>query len=368
MARIDLTPTRRALAAVLGGRVDYTPPANPLAQTTNELMNIVKASWPKAHYDAKLMADLAAAPHEVCGVEAARPQFDISLEAEVLGCKLDWNKPDRPPVTGPAYTDPKDVTWPTDLENADRIPHVLGAIDILRKRYDGNLPIIPVLTAPFTVAGHIAGVENLVLWTVTDPEKAHKFISAATDFCIEYGRLQTAYGAHILFPADPSASGDLISGETYREFVLPYHKKLASSISAPKVLHICGNTKPLLPYIREAGFDAFSFDVKTPVWYARKILGNKVSLLGSLDVIDLMPNGTPEQVYARTVECIQQGVDIVGSGCDVSYGTSLDNIKAYVRAAKETPIPDPQDNVEDAIRAIGAAKAKRIKAETLGGA
>jgi len=34
----EMTPTRRALAAVLGGRVDYVPPANPLAQTTTELM------------------------------------------------------------------------------------------------------------------------------------------------------------------------------------------------------------------------------------------------------------------------------------------------------------------------------------------
>ena len=85
--------------------MDYVPPANPLAQTTYELMKFANAEWPKAHFDSKMMADLAAAPFEVCGIEAARPQFDISLEAEVLGCKLDWNKPDRPPVTAPAYSD-----------------------------------------------------------------------------------------------------------------------------------------------------------------------------------------------------------------------------------------------------------------------
>ena len=103
----EMTPTRRALAAVLGGRTDYVPPANPLAQTTVDMMEFAKASWPKAHRDAKMMADLAAAPWETVGIEAARPQFDISLEAEVLGCKLDWNKPDRPPVTGPASPIPR---------------------------------------------------------------------------------------------------------------------------------------------------------------------------------------------------------------------------------------------------------------------
>jgi len=361
----EMTPTRRALAAVLGGRVDYVPPANPLAQTTSELMESVGASWPKAHHDPKMMADLAAAPFEVCGIEAARPQFDISLEAEILGCPLDWNKPDRPPVAAHAYTDPKDVTWADDFALNSRASVVLDAISILRERYAGMLPIIPVITAPFTVAGHIAGVENLVRWTRTNPEKAHAFIDAATDFVIEYAKCQVSAGAHILFPADPSASGDLISGETYEEFVLPAHKRLAREVSAPKILHICGNTSKLLPYIKESGMDCFSFDA-VPVWYCRQTLGNSMSILGSLDVIDLMPNGTPEDVYKRTQECILQGTDVVGTACDVSFGTSIENLKAYVRACRETPVPKPND-IEAVIREIGVGigKFEKSKGKTL---
>ncbi|MCL2550101.1 MAG: MtaA/CmuA family methyltransferase [Methanimicrococcus sp.] len=357
----EMTPARRALAAVLGGRVDYVPPANPLAQTTAELMTHVGATWPQAHRDPKMMADLAAAPYEVCGIEAARPQFDISLEAEVLGCPLDWNKTDRPPVAAHAYTDPKDVTWDSDFASNSRAAVVLEAISILRERYAGMLPIIPVITAPFTVAGHIAGVENLVRWTRTNPEKAHAFIDAATDFVIEYGRQQVSAGAHILFPADPSASGDLISGETYEEFVLPAHQRMAREVSAPKILHICGNTSKLLPYIKKSGMDCFSFDA-VPVWYCRQVLGNSMSILGSLDVIDLMPNGTPEDVYNRTRDCIRQGTDVVGTACDVSFGTSVDNLKAYVRACRETPVPQPGD-IEATIREIGVGIGKYEKSQ-----
>ena len=236
---------------------------------------------------------------------------------------------------------------------------VLEAISILRERYSGELPIIPVITAPFTVAGHIMGVEKLVMMTVTDPEKAHAAISAATDFCIEYGRRMVAAGAHILFPADPSASGDLISPETYQEYVLPYHQKFARAVSAPKILHMCGHTEKLLPLIKKSGMDCFSFDAP-PAWLVRQELGNEMTCLGSLDVIDLMPNGTPEQVYARTAECIRQGVDVVGTACDVSNGTPLENLKAYVRACKETPIPDACD-IDDCVRAYGRAKAKNLK-------
>ena len=361
----EMTPTRRVLAAVLGGRVDYVPPANPLAQTTAEIMRICNASWPKAHFDSKMMADLAATPYEVCGVEAARLQFDISLEAEVLGCKLDWNKPDRPPVTGPAYTSPKDVTWIDNLEEAGRVSIVLGAINELRKRYDGMLPIIPALTAPYTVAGHIAGIENMARWTKTDPEKAHAFIEAATDFVVAYGKLQATYGAHILFLADPSASSNLISEETYREFVLPSHKRITKEIGCPQILHICGNTSKLLPYIKQSGIDCFSFD-EVPVWYCRQVMGNEMSILGSLDVINLMPKGTSEQVYNRTRECIIQGTDIVGTTCGVLSETPLENVIAYVRACRETPIPK-YDDVDDLIRQIGVGIGKNMKENVLGG-
>ena len=150
-------------------------------------------------------------------------------------------------MTGPAYTNPADVAWPDNMEETGRIPVVLGAIDELRKRYDGILPIIPALTAPFTVAGHIAGVENMARWTKTAPEKAHAFIEAATDFVIAYGKLQTAYGAHIIFLADPSASSNLISAETYREFVLPSHKRIAKELGLPQILHICGDASKSRP-------------------------------------------------------------------------------------------------------------------------
>jgi len=91
-----------------------------------------------------------------------------------------------------------------------------------------------------------------------------------------------------------------------------------------------------------------------------------MSILGSLDVIDLMPNGTPEQVYNRTRECILQGADIVGTSCGLSFGTSLENLRAYVRACKETPIPKC-DDVEDLIRQIGVGIGRNMKENVLGG-
>lgn len=361
----EMTPTRRVLAAVLGGRVDYVPPSSPVVHATKELMQMVGATWPEAHLDSKMMADLAAAPYEVCGVEAARVQFDLSLEAEVLGCKLDWTKPDRPPVMSTPHMDPEDITIPDNLEEAGRIPIVLKAIEILHDRYDGTVPIMPCVTGPFTLAGHLAGIENLVRWTVTDPEKAHGFIEVAAEFGIAYAKILGAHGAHIPALAEPSASGDLISAETYRDFLLPVHQRMAKEVSTPWIMHICGDASKLLPYIKQSEIDCFSFD-GTPAWLCRQVLGNEMSIEGSIDVIDLLPNGTPEQVYNRARQCIMEGVDLVGPACDASNGTSLENMRAYVRACKETPVPKP-DEVEDLVRQVGVGIGMNMKANVLEG-
>lgn len=55
-------------------------------------------------------------------------------------------------MTGPAYKDPKDISWDDEFYKKGRAAVVLDAIKILRDRYCGDLPIIPVITAPFTVA------------------------------------------------------------------------------------------------------------------------------------------------------------------------------------------------------------------------
>lgn len=53
-------------------------------------------------------------------------------------------------------------------------------------------------------------------------------------------------------------------------------------------------------------------------------------------------------------------MNVVGTACDVSNGTPLENLKAYVQACKDTPVPDPAD-ADDCVRAYGRARAKYLK-------
>lgn len=338
----QMTAVERALAAVRGKEVDHTSSANGLVMTTVEMMNAVGATYPEAHHNPQMMADMAAAPYEMCGVDGTTLPFDISLEAEVLGAELDWRKIDRPPIKKHPVTDPDNFTVPDNIEELGRVPVVLKALDLLKSKYGDDLALLPTTVCPFTIAGHMASVDEMFMWILSDPDKVHTLVDKITDFVIDYQKLMAAHGADILFAIDPTSSGDLLSGDMYAEFVLPSVKKMRKGAGAPTILHICGNTKPMLEHIAVSGVEGFSFDKAVPVWYAKQKLGN-VSAYGNLDVIELFPNGTPEDVYNATAEIIRQGINIAGSACDVPETTPLENIRAFVKACEETPVPSKND-------------------------
>ncbi|MDV0447716.1 Uroporphyrinogen decarboxylase [Methanosarcinaceae archaeon Ag5] len=339
----ELSAAQRFISAMTGDYVDYIPPGGGLISITADMIAAAGASWPKANQDAQMMAKLAAMPLELAGIEGATLPFDISLEAEALGATLDWAKPDRPPVKNHFVTDPDDLVLPENIEACGRIQVVLDAIEILKEKYADDLAIVPTTVAPFTIAGHLAGVENLFMWILESPEKVRALVDKITTFVIGYQELLAEYGADVMFQVDPTSSGDMLSGDMFKEFVLPSHEALAKSSPVPRVTHICGNTKPMLQHIRNSGVDGFSFDTAVPVWYAKSILGDCVRTYGNLDVIELIPRKTPAEIYAATQECIRQGVNAVGTACDIPEATPLENVKAIVQACKETPVPTKKE-------------------------
>lgn len=333
---MTMHPKKRILAGLTGGRVDQIPVWLPVVAVTVPMMEKAKAPWPQAHKDPELMAKLAAMPWELCRLPAVTVPFCLSLEAEALGCALDWGTINRTPsVKSHPYRRPADFAVPDNLLERGRIPVVLEAVEILSERLGPEVPITAKVTGGFTIAGHLFGVSNLVSWIKTDPEYVREAVDKASDVTVELIRAFEAAGADIISISDPTASGDLLSGEHYRKFVLPSHKKISAVPWKPTVLHICGYTKELLPHIRTAGFDAYSFEEKIDVSTAKQLLGDDVSLVGNVAPVGTMLQGTPEKVTKDAFEAMAGGIDVLSSGCTLSPFTTLENIRALAAAPEK---------------------------------
>ena len=69
-----LSPKRRFLSGLFGGRKDDRPPVgNPTSIVSLELMEKTGIYFPEAHLDPKRMAELASAGHEILGFDSIMP-------------------------------------------------------------------------------------------------------------------------------------------------------------------------------------------------------------------------------------------------------------------------------------------------------
>jgi len=330
-----MTSKRRFLSAILGGRVDRTPVGAVTSVANVEQMDETGASFPDAHLDGRVMAQLAAGAHTILGYDAIMPYFSVAAEAAALGCEVDWgDRENMPAVRTAPWEDPAQVVLPADFLERPPVRAVLDALRILRAEYGDRVALVGKVTGPWTLAYHLHGVQAFLLETLTDPARVRAFLDGLKEVTVLFGRAQIAAGADVLCIAD-HATGDLISARMYREFLLPYHRELTGRLGCPTVLHICGNTLDRLDDIATAGFDCFHFESKVDAREAVARAAGRISLMGNVNNPEVLLNGTPEQAAAQARYARDAGVRIIGPECAIPLVTPSANLKAIAAVARE---------------------------------
>ena len=104
-------------------------------------------------------------------IEEYRPDgvpvvFDLQIEAEILGCELQWAPHNPPAVVSHPLALGKNLSELSIPKVTDgRIPVAVEAAKILREKYP-DVALYGLITGPFTLALHLMG-------TLTYPKKAY---------------------------------------------------------------------------------------------------------------------------------------------------------------------------------------------------
>jgi [methyl-Co(III) methanol-specific corrinoid protein]:coenzyme M methyltransferase len=330
------TPKRRFLTGLFGGRRgDRIAVANPTSIVSVELMEKTGVFFPDAHLNPEKMAELAAGGYEVLGFDSIMPEFSVQQEAAALGCAVDWGSPTMMPD---AKTHPvKEVAQlqiPENLLEKSSIKVVLEALELLRKNYGSHVGIIGKVMGPWTLSYHMSGVQDFLLWSLTDPDKVRGLLDRLKEVTITFARAQLQAGADVVVVAD-HATGDLVSPKTYQDFLLPVHQEINQRIGGPTILHLCGNCSDRLRLFVEARFDAYHFEWQVDAKMAVQVVNREMSLIGNIANKNVLFGGTPEDVHKQARYSIEAGVDILAPECAVPLQTPLANLKAIVDAARE---------------------------------
>ena len=234
-----MTPRERVLNALAGKPVDRTPVANPTNVATVELMDLVDAPFPDACRDPELAARLAATGYTELGFDSIMPYFTIIQESSALGCDMQWDEKDNWPTVrmyNPIWKGEADIHMPPGfLEHPDNLT-ITRSIELLKREYGREAAIIGKTMGPWTLAYHVFGVESFLLMTVDDPDMVLRCLHKLKEISVLFGEAQIAAGADALTFPD-HATGDLVSGEYYRRFLLEIHQEMAERLGVPLILH-----------------------------------------------------------------------------------------------------------------------------------
>ena len=333
-----MTSMERVFAVINGDDFDVYPAINPTSVATVEAMKLSGAYFPQAHTDPDKMAALACVGRDVFGFDSVSPYFSILLEAAALGAEVDWgNIYEMPSVIKKPIKKPEEYEVPKNFLSRREFSCLIKVCSSLKKKYRNEVPVIGKVVGPWSLAYHLYGVENLVLDMILEPEKTAEFINRLSEVPFAFAKAQFEAGADMLVWADHVTS-DLVSAEIYRKFIMPIHKKAASSLQkyGPIILHTCGNVSDRLMYIAETGFKIFHMDSKNNIGDSVKLVGNNMLITGCINNPVLLAQGDPPDVKRAVEENIHQGIKLISPECAIPFSVPSENLMALTASAHNT--------------------------------
>ncbi|HOP09685.1 MAG TPA: methylcobamide:CoM methyltransferase MtaA [Candidatus Methanofastidiosa archaeon] len=334
----DIDIKKNLFDALDGKRVTKVPVASFTQTGIVDLMELSNASWPLAHEDPHLMAELAMAAHDLIGFESVRVPYCVTVLAEALGCDLMMGKADKQPsvLSHPLSGLEKDLEVPERLLEIGRIPVVLDAIGKVRERMGEDVPIIAGFEGPCTLASDLIGAEKFLISFIKKPEYVASVIRSSTEACIEYSNSLLEAGADIICVADPVASPELISPKIFESHVMENLKNIAKCSKGRSVLHICGNVYKILDSMSRCGYDALSVEEKiSDIGKAKELISGRSRLVGNVACATTLFNGTPEDVKEEAMNAMKNGIDVLAPGCGLAPKTPIENARALIEARND---------------------------------
>ena len=232
-------------------------------------------------------------------------------------------------------------------------PFAEGRFDTAKaaiKKYGNDYAVVADLeTVFFETSWYLVGMEKLL----TDMALGEKYIPVLFDKIMEInvaiGKKLIEMGADILWTGDDFGSqhGMLINPDMWRMYFKPRIKEMFQEFRSvnPDVKiawHSCGSIIPIIPDFIEIGLDILNplqplAKDMTPE-YLKENFGNELVFFGGIDIQNLLPSGTPQEIkreVKRRIEILgKNGGYIIAPAHNIQDDTAIKNIEAFFETAK----------------------------------
>jgi uroporphyrinogen-III decarboxylase len=209
-------------------------------------------------------------------------------------------------------------------------PYFFRTIDLVKSMAGSEVSVHGEVFSPFTHFVELVGYENALVSLLSDPGKAHSLLDRLTMASVTWGVAQAQHGVDAVLMSSAFAGGPFLSPRMYRQFVLPYERKVTDAIRAtgvPVYTHTCGSIGDRLPLMVETGTQGIDTLDPPPLGNteladAKALIGDKVFIKGNMNAVELLAFKTPEQVIEHATQRIRIGMPgggyILSTACSVA--------------------------------------------------
>lgn len=200
--------------------------------------------------------------------------FDLSVEANSIGCDLKWWPDNVPSVTTHPCSDksPADAGLTLPTKESGRWPVIFEAARIAKPQLDeADCVMMGLFCGPLTLASHLAGV-RIFTDVYKHPEFAHEVIKFAGEVGARAAEFYAEMGCDIVAVVDPVASQ--IKSETFKEFVTPNAQpaiKVINDAGLTSSFFICGDCTRVLEDVCQIGTHGFAIDEQLNLVFVRDL-------------------------------------------------------------------------------------------------
>ncbi|MDR3288817.1 MAG: uroporphyrinogen decarboxylase family protein [Peptococcaceae bacterium] len=267
-----------------------------------------------------------------------------NIVVKAVGGKIKWRRKGTPDVVEPLLSSVDDIAAfdPAVIADDPDIRAIYEIAGRLVEREQGQRLVGGSMWGPFTLAGLLFGADALMRLIIKDTVALDKLLRFSAELYLAYMQGYIDRGVRVIFMAEPSASGDMISRRHFEQAALPYIREIYRRLSGKGLilgLHICGDSGNRLDLIAESGAQIMSLDYKVPLELAKRAFAGKIAFSGNLDPVSVVQQGTEEEIRKLTIQSIETvGTDsgyIVMPGCDIPPSTPLENLQIISRTVNE---------------------------------
>lgn len=333
-----MTGLERTMSFIRGDVVDH-PPFHPIIMR-----------WAAKQAGVKYR-DFCLDPYSKCramsecagefGIDWVTVMSDPWAEASAFGISVDYPEDSLPVDTGGHFPD---AAAAAEIRHYDvrknlRCMNRLTEIGEFRRKHGDELFIVGWVEGPVAEYVDLRKASEASVDFFLDPDSVLKAMDIIVESACEFISLQVEAGAHCVGIGDAFCSQ--IGPDLYKEFAFARQKILVDHIhshGAIAKLHICGNTESILPFMIETGADIIDIDhlVSSMSDYAKLLRPGQV-FSGKADPVSVIQDGTSDQIRETVLEDFMKadGRCIISAGCEITPGTSAENMKAFLKAARE---------------------------------